>query len=322
MAMLVTWLVGCAGSGGKQSGARPGAAAEAGSVPSAGGPSAGGPSAGGPSAERLAFWKQVREQKDAPPPGADLAALADELAGYLRSPDPDVRDRLAYEVLAGWIERGVVPPATVRHLTELMIDRLDEGIGTAGDDRVFGRSFATLILAEVASRDVAAPSMSDAELTAMVTAARTYASKEMDLRGYVEGRGWAHAAAHTADWLRELSRNPKLGRERGKLVLDAVLDLTVRRHGHTLHHGEDGRLALPVMQLLRLQHITPSMYAEWLASLLAPLRERGDYDEARAAAQRNGRNLAFTLFVHLSLEDARNPLQEAALVTLTAVLRQ
>ena len=276
----------------------------------------------GPSAERLAFWKQVREQKDAPPPGSDVAALADELAGYLRSPDPEVRDVLAYEVLGGWISRGVLPGEKIAHLREQMIDRLEDGIGATADDTVFGRSFAALILAEIASREVEAPSMSEAELTAMVAAARAYAGKEMDLRGRVEGRGWAHAAAHTSDWLRELARNPKLGRERGKLVLQAVLDLAVRRHGHTLHHGEDGRMAAPIMELLRHQHITPTDYAEWLAELIAPLRERGEYDEGRAAAQRNGRNLAFTLFVRLSLEDSRNPLQEAALVTLTAVLRQ
>lgn len=278
----------------------------------------------GPTAERLAFWKDLHARGDAPPPGADLAALSRELVEMLGSPDPEVRDRIAYEVLAAWIGKpGLLPPAVQRELRDALLARLREPPGVVGDDSVYGRSFSALVLAEVARREIAAPTMTDAELGAMVAAARAYAAAETDLRGRDDVRGWAHAAAHTADWLKLLARSPRLGRARGQLVLDAILDLTVRRHGFVLHDGEDGRLAQPVLELLRRGHVDRAMFASFVGKLLAPLRERlgPAWDGGLYAAQRNARNLAFTLFVQLSLEDQPSPAITQALAALTAAMK-
>lgn len=278
----------------------------------------------GPSAERLEFWREVRERGNAPPADADLPALALELVGYLGSIDPDVRDRLAYEVLAAWIGKdGLLSPDAIRQIRDALLARLRRPAGPVGGDGVFGRSFAALVLAEIAAREVGSPILSDDELTAMVTAARTYAGAERDLRGHVAGRGWAHAAAHTADWLRFLARNPRLGRERGQVVLDAILDLTVRRHGQILSHGEDGRLAQPVLELLRGGHVDAQAFSGWVDRLLAPLGQRSGprFDARLYAAQRNARNLAFTLFVQISLADGHSPLLDAALDALSRALR-
>ena len=277
-----------------------------------------------PTAERIAFWEDLHARGDAPPPGADLAALTRELIELLGSPDPDVRDRIAYEVLAAWIKKpGLLPPAVLRELRESLLARLRERPAAVGDDTVYGRSFSALVLAEVARREIASPSMTDAELGAMVDAARAYAAAETDLRGRDDERGWAHAAAHTADWLKLLARNPRLGRARGQLVLDAILDLTVRRHGFVLHDGEDGRLAQPVLELLRHGHVDRAMFAAFVDKLLAPLRVQlgATWDGGLYAAQRNARNLAFTLFVQLSLEEKPAPAITQALAALTAAMK-
>src|SRR6185295_8815033 len=102
--------------------------------------------------------------------------------------------------------------------------------------------------------------------------------------------GWAHAGAHTADWLRQLAAHPALGPERANLVLDAVLSLTVRRHGMIFAYGEDGRLAQAVLQVLHVQHVPDAAFAAWLARIAAPLLEQpagGSFDAALFAAQRN-----------------------------------
>lgn len=319
-ALLAAMLISCAG--GAAPPATPRAAAPASAAPAAA-PTA--PTApAGPTAERLAFWKDLHARGDAPPPGADLAALSRELVEMLGSPDPEVRDRIAYEVLAAWINRpGLLPPATLRELRDALLARLREPPGKVGDDSVYGRSFSALVLAEVARREIAAPTMSDAELGAMVEAARAYAAAETDLRGRDDARGWAHAAAHTADWLKLLARDPRLGRARGQLVLDAVLDLTVRRHGFVLHDGEDGRLAQPVLELLRRGHVDRAMFAAFVDKLLAPLRVQlgATWDGGLYAAQRNARNLAFTLFVQLSLEEKPGPAITQALAALTAAMK-
>ena len=317
-ALVAAVLISCAGGAPRP--AAPTAAPPAGPAPAAA------PTApAGPTAERLAFWKDLHARGDAPPPGADLAALTRELVGFLGSPDPGLRDGIAYEVLAAWIGKpGLLPPAILRELREALLARLRERPAAVGDDSVYGRSFSALVLAEVARRDVASPGLSDAELGAMVEAARAYAAAETDLRGRDDVRGWAHAAAHTADWLKLLARNPRLGRARGQLVLDAILDLTVRRHGFVLHDGEDGRLAQPVLELLRHGHVDRAMFAAFVDKLLAPLRVQlgATWDGGLYAAQRNARNLAFTLFVQLSLEEKPAPAITQALAALGAAMRQ
>jgi hypothetical protein len=274
-----------------------------------------------PTAERLVFWRDLRARDDVPPPDVDVAVLAHELVGYLAAPDPAVRDGLATDVLDRWIRRDSrLSSDAVRALIPELYSHLHAGTGARDDDSVFGRSFAALVLSMIAARDMAAPFLADAELGTMVTTAAWYAAHENDLRGYVEGRGWAHAAAHTADWLKWIARHPQLGSARAQAVLDAVASLTVRRHGQILHYGEDGRLAQPVLELLEQGHIDGKVFAAWLTVIAAPQFEQPaagtTFDPVLFAAQRNSRNLIFTLFVALSMETAPNAGQSAALESL------
>src|SRR5271156_5888473 len=50
-----------------------------------------------------AFWRAIQTNHYAVPEGESAAALAHELSGYLGSPDPELRDDLAYSILDVWI---------------------------------------------------------------------------------------------------------------------------------------------------------------------------------------------------------------------------
>ena len=156
----------------------------------------------------------------------------------------------------------------------------------------------------------------------MVTTAAWYAGAEADLRGHDTVHGWAHAAAHTADWLRAVGAHAALGAVRSKTVLDAVAALTVRRHGMIFAYGEDGRLAQSVLAVLHAGAVGDDVYAQWLKDIAAPLLERSksDFDPALFAAQRNARNLLFTLFVQLSMLKEPTATEVAALASLRALL--
>src|SRR4029077_18143188 len=52
--------------------------------------------AGPPSTHTTAFWREVVERGYVPPEGSDVPALADELSALLASPDPELRDEIAY----------------------------------------------------------------------------------------------------------------------------------------------------------------------------------------------------------------------------------
>ena len=52
-----------------------------------------------------AFWHSIQNNHYAVPEGESAVALAHEVSGYLGSPDPELRDDIAYSILDVWIVR-------------------------------------------------------------------------------------------------------------------------------------------------------------------------------------------------------------------------
>jgi hypothetical protein len=258
------------------------------------------------------------------PAGADAAALCDELVGWLPALDPAIRDGIAYTLLERWIARdGLVDAGALRGIERRLRAMRRAGLGGAPDpDAVFGRSFAALGSAIVVERERAAPAWSDAELAEAIADAGWYAANEADLRGYVEGRGWAHAAAHTADWLRGLARHPRLGRAGAAALLDAVLALVLRPHGVSFHHGEDARLTAPVVALLGRDLLDDAAVRAALERLAAAAKRWEEpFDMRWYAAQRNARNLLVSVYAALALDRGPpSPAASAARATLEQLL--
>src|SRR6476661_3931578 len=98
------------------------------------------------------YWKQVLATGLAVPSDRPLDDLTAELTRMLGSPDPAVRDGLAYPTLATWIDRGVYDDLLVG-LGDGMAAGLRVGVGEIDTDTVFRRSFSVLVLAECIERD-------------------------------------------------------------------------------------------------------------------------------------------------------------------------
>ena len=159
-------------------------------------------------AHDVAFWRAVARDKYAPPPGSDVPALVDELTAMLASPDPELRDDIAYSTLTSWIyQQKIVDAAAMRALVDRLLANLTRGIGERDTDSVLGRSFSALMLSVVVARDNADPFLDANDWRRVETAALAYLAAEQDLRGYDAGKGWMHSAAHTADLLKFLGRS-------------------------------------------------------------------------------------------------------------------
>lgn len=254
-------------------------------------------------------WKERIATKQV---SADPSALP-ELLAFLASSDPVRRDEIAFTLLETWIVGGELPDTTLRSIRDTLLVRLRTG------DTVFARSFAALTLGAIVKRDLVQPFLTDDERRAILAAARAYAERETDLRGYTEGTGWAHAAAHTADLLVRLAREPSFTPADRATVLDAVAAFAVRRHGANLHDGEDGRLAQAVLAAVRAG-VDRDRLVAFLAQLRAPLEQPG-FEPVLFAAQRNARNLLFTLFVQASLAQPRMPADDELLTAVTAAIQ-
>lgn len=271
----------------------------------------------------LASWREILAAEGVVPEDQQVGVLALELLELLRSPDPEVRDGIATTLLDSWILRQKnLTGGDLQALVEPLSSALEGGDG-AFEEPAHGRSFSALALAMVVRRDAELGFLSHQEINYLVVASARYAASESDFRGHVEGEGWVHAAAHTADFLAALASHPAVGQEQAETLLTAVSDLCVRRHGFILHHGEDARLAEPVLRLVARGFVGDPVFEAWIDTLLAPLMERGQggFDAPLYAAQRNARNLLFTLHTRLALVESPSPEQDKALAILTATLR-
>jgi hypothetical protein len=184
------------------------------------------------------FWQQVLEGGARVPADKPLDDLTHELFEMLGDPDPQIRDSLAYPVLATWIGDGVYDEL-LAGLGDGACVGLSSRLGDDGDDSVFRRSFSALVLADVVNRANITGTVSPSHMLTWGDRAMTWFTRENDLRGFVAGKGWAHAVAHGADLLGQFARSFHFGVHELTVLLDVVAD----RRGRPARLHRDDRAA-------------------------------------------------------------------------------
>ncbi len=169
-------------------------------------------------------WLALAKGGFAVPAGQTAVGLLTEMNPLLASPDPVLRDEVAYSAAERWIVRDkVVAPDDLRRLLALWSANLDDGLGTAGDDRVFTRSFSALCLSLIAARDVAAPFLSRRRgAAASSIGCSTTSRASATCAASTPTRGWMHTPAHTADAFKFLARNRHFAPANLGRLLDAI----------------------------------------------------------------------------------------------------
>jgi hypothetical protein len=213
------------------------------------------------------FWRELRANDCALPSGHTLAELSDALLELLGSPDPELRDTVAYETLATWMSRGLYAPDVLRAIGRALLPRLSAGVETPGTAAVFERAFAMLVLAELVHTDNKAPFLGGVELRVWLAAGLDAFARERDLRGYVPEQGWAHATAHAADLCAVAARNSQVGRGELQQILDAIAAKLRAPTTHVFVHLEDERLAAAVVAVLRRELLDVTDIDAWLTQL-------------------------------------------------------
>lgn len=214
------------------------------------------------------FWRSIATNKYAVPEGASADELAHELSGLLASPDPELRDDVAYSILASWIYRKNSPisATTLISLTDEWRANLKSGLSEFGTTSVLKRSFSALCLSAMAEREAQLPFMGAERYHALVTEAAAYLTAERDLRGYDAKLHWIHATAHTADLLGALAKSPLLTRQEAASILAAV-DGRLATATEVYTQGEQDRLAAAVVAVIRRNDFDSSSFGPWLDAI-------------------------------------------------------
>jgi hypothetical protein len=213
------------------------------------------------------FWHSIQKNHYAVPEGESAAALAHELSAYLGSPDPELRDDLAYSILDVWIiERPQLSRQELVPFVEEWSANLKIGIGESATDSVLKRSFSALMLASIAQRDLKTQFLGDTRYHALLNDALTYLTSERDLRGYDVTRGWIHSTAHTADLLKALAENDLLTQNDQHAILTAISE-RLATAPTVYSYGEQDRLALAVRSITMRRDFDAEYFNRWLANL-------------------------------------------------------
>lgn len=210
-------------------------------------------------------WTQVLANEYQVPDDRPLPELTAELTTMLGDPDPDARDGVAFPVLATWVSEGVYDDLLVG-LGDGMAAGLDTGLGETGSDSVFRRTFSALVLGCVVERDTEERLVPTEQVLRWGDRIVSWYLRERDLRGFVPGRGWAHAAAHGADAIGALAASPHFSVAELTVLLDVIAERALSAP-EPLLCGEPDRMASAVLEALRRNLVPVADFEAWLARL-------------------------------------------------------
>lgn len=188
----------------------------------------------------------------------------------LASPDPWLRDGIAYEALSHMLRGKQLTDETKR---ALLVD-LTRRLGAPEGDG-FERPFAALVLSEVARADRIDPYLTEDELVKLLVDAQAWFINISDYRGFDEVQGWRHGVAHGSDLLMQLALNPRIDKE-GLGVIVSAVGVKVAPKGVSYIDGESERLARPVLFAASRGVVSEAQWSEWLKQLAAPPADLAD----------------------------------------------
>jgi len=258
------------------------------------------------------FWKSIQENDCNIPEGHTVKSLTPELLSFLGSTDPELRDELAYAILVEWVEDNLYTPDELRQMIAQLSTNLETGIGETETDSIFLRAFSILALALIVYYDNKKSFLKPEEIDEILSNALQYLATEKDPRGYVAGRGWAHALAHTADLLLVLAENKNTSARNLVRILNGIMDKLLNSTKWIYVHGEDDRLSAAVLVVLQRGLLGAPAIKEWLDSLTSPDSDswKGAWtNEESTRAFFNVRNFLRSLYLQVRTED-EFPLQD------------
>lgn len=211
----------------------------------------------------VAYWERILERDVAVPPDRPIGDLTVELVDLLGQADPHVRDELGRRIFVAWLDKGVYDDL-LPGVGDGMCEGLTVGLGEDGTDTIFRRSSSVLILARVLDRDNVVRAVHPTTVLRWGDQGLGWFVRERDLRGHVPGKGWAHAVAHGADFMRALALSRHLDEGGLMVILDAIADRLVAPTTHWLNQSEDDRLAHAMMALLHRNIVDIALLEPWV----------------------------------------------------------
>lgn len=222
--------------------------------------------------------KSIKENDYKVPQGINPYQLSLVMMDNIGDIDSELRDELILSNLFRWINEGALSTNEVYELLVIALneEHLLKELGNINDS-VFSRTFSAEIIASIIYRHRREKFISEEDIQKAFSTILTFYNMDKDLRGYVEGKGWAHGAAHGADAIDEFARCEEIGCEGLKKILDSIYKkVNINHYGYI--HFEDERMITAVKAILERKIISTKEIEDWITSF-NKIEKTGIYPE-------------------------------------------
>lgn len=162
------------------------------------------------------------------PDDIDINELTFIMLKNIGSLDEELRDYLILEMFENIIEKSKISYDQMKKLLNLCLtsNHLFYGLGKEHDDSVFNRTFTMLVIGNIVNANNSAEKkfLNKEEVLVVYRKVMEYCTKEIDFRGYVDGKGWAHSTAHASDTLSALAQSEYIGHDELMGILRTIKD--------------------------------------------------------------------------------------------------
>lgn len=221
----------------------------------------------------------IKENNWEIPRGVDPYVLSLEMLDNIGSIDSQLRDSLILGAFLRVIINKKISYEQMKELLKLCLseEHLFYGVGKIDDDSVFNRTFTICIVESIISVNNKHEEgfLNESEVLLVYNEVMRYFTNEKDLRGYVEGKGWAHSSAHTADALCVLAENKFIKHKELMEILEIIKE-KICVDTYTYINEEEERLINAFMCIYNRNIIRNKDIIKWIYSFEV-VGKRGKY---------------------------------------------
>lgn len=199
----------------------------------------------------------------------EVVQYTDIMLRHIGDTDPELRDDLIYNTFSEWIcEKEYFCEKELLNILSILTDEnhLFRGIGNDGDETVFTRTFSILAVVLILIQHRKKAFLTDEMFIRVKNSIIRYYQEERDLRGYVDGNGWAHGAAHGADALDELVQCEESGEGIFNEILESIKKILYNGK-YLFHNEEDERIARVVYRMIKGKPAAARLLNDWFDGL-------------------------------------------------------
>ena len=212
------------------------------------------------------------------PENQNLQELTTMMLQKIGSIHPVLRDELIHSIFTTFIERGYYNEDQLKNILQSILNKnyLFYRIGTSKkeEDAVFKRSFSVLLIPPIIEKHRHDPFLREEEVLRVWENLKKYMQQEMDHRGYVEKKGWAHAMAHAADAIYHVAACDEISEHHIREMLPVIKEQFLIDQPYLF--DEEERMVTAILMMFK--KIKATERVDWLETLLY---ERDSWQDPR-----------------------------------------